>query len=264
MKEYIRKIIGSEQDPVRARNRVREYVQARILHGIQEGGGMMPLAFHGGTALRILFDLPRYSEDLDFSLERPEYPFDFRKLIRSIVAEFQGEGYEIGTRIHDRKAVHSTFIDFPFLFQELGLAGSNLSVKIEVDTRPPAGARLSETIVRRHLILRIQHHDRASLLAGKLNALFTRRYTKGRDLYDLFWYLSAPGWPDPNMELLNHAMMQFEGMKQQVTAQKWRSAILQHAEKWHWDRIVSDVRPFLENSGEADMLTLKNLEKLLG
>jgi hypothetical protein len=58
-------------------------------------------------------------------------------------------------------------------------------VKIEVDTPPPAGAGLETTLIRRHVTLRLQHHDRASLLAGKLPALFQRRYVKGRDLYDL-------------------------------------------------------------------------------
>jgi predicted nucleotidyltransferase component of viral defense system len=53
----------------------------------------------------------------------------------------------------------------------------------------------------------LQHHDRASLLAGKLHALFQRRYVKGRDLYDLMWYLSDPNWPEPNLTLLQNALV---------------------------------------------------------
>lgn len=81
-------------------------------------------------------------------------------------------------------------------------------MKFEVDTRPPAGAGLAITLIRRHVTLRLQHHDRASLLAGKLHAVLQRPYAKGRDLYALLWYLSDPGWPAPNLVLLNNALQQ--------------------------------------------------------
>lgn len=62
--------------------------------------------------------------------------------------------------------------------------------------------------MRRHVTLRLHHHDRAALLAGKLHALLQRPYTKGRDLYDLIWYLSDSAWPAPNLTLLNAALRQ--------------------------------------------------------
>jgi len=48
------------------------------------------------------------------------------------------------------------------------------------------------TVIRRHVTLQLHHHDRASLLAGKLHAILQRTYVKGRDMYDLLWYLSDP------------------------------------------------------------------------
>jgi hypothetical protein len=57
---------------VLAGNLAREYLQARTLLALQQAGAMIPMAFQGGTALRFLFGLPRFSEDLDFALERPE------------------------------------------------------------------------------------------------------------------------------------------------------------------------------------------------
>ncbi len=57
-------------------------------------------------------------------------------------------------------------------------------VKIEVDTNPPAGAVLTTTVIRRHVMLHLQHHDRASLLASKLHAILQWPYLKGRDVYD--------------------------------------------------------------------------------
>ena len=105
--------------------------------------------------------------------------------------------------------MHSAFVRFPGLLHEMGLSGHReeaLSVKLEVDTRPPQGAGLETTVVRRHLLLRLQHHDRASLLAGKLHAILQRPWPKGRDFYDLVWYLSDPAWPAPNLVLLNNAL----------------------------------------------------------
>jgi LuxR family maltose regulon positive regulatory protein len=77
-----------------------------------------------------------------------------------------------------------------------------------VATNPPAGAGLATTVVRRFVVLQLQHHDKASLLAGKLHAILQRSYTKGRDIYDLLWYLSDPTWPPPNLVLLNNALAQ--------------------------------------------------------
>jgi len=74
--------------------------------------------------------------------------------------------------------------------------------------RKAANAVLATTVIRRHVVLQLQHHDRASLLAGKLHAILQRPYLKGRDLYDLAWYLSDREWPAPNLEYLNNALLQ--------------------------------------------------------
>ena len=71
MKEQLLHIVRDAENPVLAGNLAREYLQARILLAMQQAGAMIPLAFQGGTALRFLFGLPRFSEDLDFALERP-------------------------------------------------------------------------------------------------------------------------------------------------------------------------------------------------
>ena len=70
---------------------MREYLQARILEGLQRAGAMSPLAFQGGTALRFLYRLPRYSEDLDFTLEGPRESYDPRRWLTSIAAQFRRE-----------------------------------------------------------------------------------------------------------------------------------------------------------------------------
>ena len=104
---------------------------------------MVPLAFQGGTALRFLYGIRRHSEDLDFALERPGAGYDFRGYLEAIRADLDREGYrvELG-RPSDRKVVHGAFVRFPGLLHEMGLSGHReeaLSVKLEVDTRPPQG-----------------------------------------------------------------------------------------------------------------------------
>ena len=71
MKDFLHDIIRNQTNPITQRNLVREYLQARILESLQRSGAMIPLAFQGGTALRFLFSIARFSEDLDFALERP-------------------------------------------------------------------------------------------------------------------------------------------------------------------------------------------------
>lgn len=195
MKEFLLEIIGSNPDPIRKRNLVREYLQARILEVLQRSGAMVPLAFQGGTALYFLYNIARFSEDLDFTLERPAANYDFRSYLKEIQSIFVAEGYNLQIKVNDQKTVNSAFIRFYGLLYELKLSPQPteaLSVKIEVDTNPPKGAGLETDLVRRYIPLNLQHHDRASLLAGKLHAILQREYAKGRDLYDLMWYLSDP------------------------------------------------------------------------
>ena len=78
MKEYLAQIVRAAPTLVQGRNMAREYLQARILGVLQRAGAMIPLAFHGGTALRFLFGSTHYSEDLDFALERASGEYDFR------------------------------------------------------------------------------------------------------------------------------------------------------------------------------------------
>lgn len=110
----------------------------------------------------------------------------------------------------------------------------------------------------------MQHHDRASLLAGKLHAILQRRYAKGRDVYDLLWYLSDPAWPSPNLMLLNNALRQTGRMGPELTAEAWRVAVRERLEGLAWDRVVADVRPFLEPGAGVGLLTRENLLRLLG
>jgi len=267
MRDRLNELVRASPTPEHGRNVAREYLQALILSSLQRAGAMIPLAFHGGTALRFLFGSPRYSEDLDFALERRAARYDFRAYLQAIRGDLAVEGYAVELKVSDRQAVHSALVSFPGLPFELGLSGHRnrvFTVKMEVDTAPPAGAVLATTVVRRHVTLQLQHHDRASLLAGKLHALLQRPYAKGRDVYDLFWYLSDPTWPAPNLALLQNALRQTGWAGPEVSAQNWREMVRGRLEALPWDQVVADVGPFLEPGAGLDLLTLENLLRVLG
>ena len=266
MKEYLRELVVAAPNALHGRHVAREYLQARILGSLQRAGAMASLAFHGGTALRFLFSIPRYSEDLDFVLVGAAGVFDLRRYLQAIRSDLTAENYAADVRVNDQKVVQSGLIRFQGLFHELGLSaqtGEVLLIKIEVDTNPPAGAGLDVTIVRRYVPLRLQHHDRASLLSGKLHAVLQRPYAKGRDLYDLLWYLSAPDWPAPNLLLLNNALAQTGWTGGEVTHDNWRVVVHRRLAQLDWTSIVNDVRPFLMDSGAADLLTPDTFARLL-
>ena len=266
MKEYLKTLIQSSSSPGEARNWSREYLQALILQSLQRAGAMTTIAFHGGTALRFLYSLPRYSEDLDFALERNSELYDFRSYLQAIRKDLEAQGYKITVKVNDQKTVHSAFIRFSGLLYELELTphqDETLAVKLEVDTNPPAGAVLATSLVRHHVLLNLQHHDRASLLAGKLHAILQRPYLKGRDLYDLIWYLSDRDWPDPNLTLLNNALRQTEWVGPNLTVENWREVVGSKIENISFEQALDDVRPFISPQEDLIPLTKDNLLRLL-
>jgi len=266
MKDYLADLVRQAPSQVDGKKIAREYLQARILSGLQRCGAMIPLAFHGGTALRFLFSHGRYSEDLDFALEGNPQRYDFRSYLLSIRSEFTPEGYQVELKISDQKTVHSAYVRFPGLLFDLGLSPYRtevLAVKIEVDTKPPLGAGLSTTVVRRFIMLQLHHHDKSSLLSGKLHAILQRPYTKGRDIYDLLWYLSDPTWPEPNLVLLNNALAQTSWNGETLTRDNWKELVGLHLDKLNWNAIVNDVRPFVEPGFDPSLLTQANLKNVL-
>lgn len=267
MKEQLLDLVRRAENPVLARNVAREYLQARILLVLQEAGGMIPLAFQGGTALRFLFGLPRFSEDLDFALERPDRgSVDLARVGERVVEHLTREGYEVVTRRKTERVVESLMIGFTGLLYEAGLsphASQRLNVRVEIDTQPPSGAGLTTTIVRRHALLNLQHHDRPSLVAGKLHAILQRSWTKGRDLFDLFWYLSDPTWPGPNLVLLNNALRQTGWDAPPLEESTWRSVVRDRVASADWKAAERDVAPFLEPGPALTLFGRENLLDLL-
>jgi predicted nucleotidyltransferase component of viral defense system len=266
MKDFLNQIVGRQPNDLVKRSVVREYLQARILQSLQENGAFLNWVFLGGTALRFLYSIPRYSEDLDFSLMESRHRLDFRRSLLDIKKRMEAEAYGVEVKVNDRKTVNSAFVRFPGLLYELNLSArpaETLAVKLELDTNPPAGAGLSTTIFRRFITLNLPHYNRASLLAGKLHAILSRPYTKGRDLYDLVWFLSDPGWPPPNWTFLNNALEQTGWSRPEVSPSNFGAVAAEGLSAVKWRNALADVRPFLEREAELSLLTRDNCLRLI-
>jgi hypothetical protein len=245
---------------------VREYLQARILESLQDAGMFLRWAFVGGTALRFLFGLPRFSEGLDFSLIAPGSDSGLQAAMAEAERALILEDYSLEVNVNDQKTVASVWIRFPGLPFELGLsphASQILSIKVELDTKPPAGAKIETSVVRRHVTLHLCHYDKASLLAGKLHAILVRSWAKGRDLYDLAWYMADRTWPAPNLDLLNAALVQTGWEGPYLTQSNWKEQVRHRLLVLNWDKARSDVRPFLERDRDLDLVTKDVLLHLL-
>lgn len=265
MKDYALALAGSKSGYNAKLNVLREYLQAYILRILNEEGFFRCAAFLGGTALRFLHGLPRFSEDLDFSLERKKN-YSFETLAQKIKQELTLAGYEISIAFREDRTVQVAAVKFESLLHEAGLSPlktQKFSVKIEIDTRPPAGASVVTEIVNRYFPIAFLAHNLPSLFAGKLAALFSRKYTKGRDFFDLGWYLSR--WKDlvPNLVLLRHALEQTRPGGPMPDEKNWRDFLYRAVEAADWKKVKADVENFLENPSDLKILTQKNLLHLI-
>lgn len=264
MKARALELARAVDDPVMRLNILREYAQACVLRSFHESQAFQALSFVGGTALRFLYDLQRYSEDLDFSVES-RASYDPASWISKLERDLDFDGFDASVTWGDRKTVHVGWVRIAGLLQEAGLAPlpeQKLSVKIEADTRPPSGAVTETRVVNRHFLVAFRHHDLASLMAGKVHAVIARPYAKGRDWYDLLWYGSRSQRVQPNHRLLQAALDQTEGSGTS-DATRWRDSVRARLQELDVGALRADVAPFLENPSDANLLTREHLGRVL-
>lgn len=260
MKEQALALARDVTDPGQALNRLREYLQALVLRSFHESEAFRPLAFVGDTALRFLYGMPRFSEDLDFSLVAAE-GYAGRAWMEKVKRDLGLAGFTPEVTWNDRKTVHAGWVRLPGILREAGLsamASEKLAIKVEIDTRPPEGARCERRVVTRHVTFLLQHYDPPSLLAGKLHAAISRKYAKGRDWYDLMWYLSQQPPVAPNLPLLQNALDQTQGVGR-YDAKNWKALVRERIKILDIKTIADDVSPFLERPRDAVLLTRENL-----
>ena len=150
---------------------------------------------------------------------------------------------------------------FTGLLNELGISplpSQKLSIKLEIDANPPAGGVLVNTIVSKIYTFNIVHYDLPSLYAGKLHACFYRTFTKGRDFYDLVWYLGKK--VKPNFTLLNNAIQQTQGNAPQISESNFKQYLLENIQRIDFEHVKKDVERFLEDKSELSLFDLKTIQ----
>lgn len=241
-------------------NKVREFLQIIILKIMYDKNLLNHLAFVGGTALRIIFDLRRFSEDLDFSLiDRKGY--NFSNLNSALINEMALYGLKVESKASSDKSVHSIMLKFPELLKAAGLSNlssQKLSIKIEVDSNPPAGWNVENRLVNKTYIFNVTYFDLTSSFAAKLHACFYRKFLKGRDYYDFIWYMGKR--VKPNYLLLNNAIKQTQGKDPGINEHNFKSFLLENIVKVDFEQAKKDVERFLEDKSELKLFDLKAIQ----
>lgn len=258
MRDDLHKKVMSAASDMRL-NVLREILQWEVIAALHQGEAFNTIAFIGGTSLRLLHGLGRFSEDLDFSTIGAGVDRDrlntWGKVIKKRLeaCALSGIEFTIGS---GTGAVLSADVRVAGILKEVKLSpmeSQKLRIKIEIDTNPPEGARLERLLKSTpdRKMLTVGTYDLESLMAGKLHALLSRAYTKGRDWYDLLWYCAEK--TAPNTELLDNALQQMPS-QWCTRAEEWRESVLALAEQTDWQLVTEDVGRFLENGSEIEML----------
>jgi predicted nucleotidyltransferase component of viral defense system len=265
MRDELLQILATKEGYNVKLNTMREYLQAFILRILFKEDFFQYVAFLGGTCLRFIFNTRRFSEDLDFSLVQNDSSLNFEKTVGSLERELRNSGY--GVRVKTKKNnLYSAMVRLPGLLYDAGMSGrreENLSIKIDLDTHPPKGAQTKAVVINKYFMLGLTHYDLPTLLAGKLNAILTRTYTKGRDLYDLFWYLTTHKDLQPNLPFLKNALQQFNWNSRGKPIEDWKSPVTEHIRNVDWPKIEQEVGLLLEDPSELKLFTKDNLLQLL-
>jgi predicted nucleotidyltransferase component of viral defense system len=235
---------------------LREITQEIVLAALGRTDFFQKAGFQGGTCLRIFHGLNRFSEDLDFALQKPDASFVLQSYLEGLAKELKAYGY--GLEMDDRskvdQAVRMAFVKDDSLGNLLRLnykpaAGPlrKLRIKLEVDTNPPAGASFETKYLDFPFPSAVCVFDLPSLFAGKLHALLCREYLKGRDWYDFIWYTARK--TSANYALLSAALDQMGPWKGQGVAadRDWCAGQLRaRIEATDWRHAREDVRRFVK------------------
>ncbi len=184
---------------------LREILQEIVLLGLSRAGFFNYALFYGGTALRILHGLDRFSEDLDFSLIAPDANFDLVHYEDAVVEALHSFGFEVTIQMKNSEGnIKSAFlkgntsqhllnIEAPEDIVKTFGQGRLVKIKFEVDTQPPLDFESEKKILLVPSPFSINTMTLPSLFAGKMHAVLCRNWSsrpKGRDWYDLVWYIS--------------------------------------------------------------------------
>ena len=251
-------------------NALQEIVQELALLGLWRAKFFEHAAFYGGTALRIFHSLPRFSEDIDFSLLQPDREFDFAPYLEAVRVELAAFGFSF--RVERRIKRVSTAIESAFIkggtrinLAHIGTPDylrarlpelQQVRIRIELDTDPPSLAAYEVLTLLTPIPFQVRLFDLPCLFAGKLHAVLCRDWksrVKGRDFSDFIWYL---GRRIPcNVRHLQARMTQTSHWQQsrELEISQLRQLLRQRFQQVDFDQAKRDIRPFIRDEAELDL-----------
>lgn len=238
-------------------NAIKEISQEITLAGLARADFFKHALFQGGTCLRIIHGLKRFSEDLDFILNKPDQAFKWKPYLAAIKTEFEAFGLSLSVidRAKTSDTIKKAFLKESSFGKLLNLHYERtrsdtqiINIKLEVDTNPPAGS-VSETHVLDYPYpLPIITQDLPSLFSGKCHALLCRKYIKGRDWFDFIWYIQRK--IQPNYTLLKNALEQcgpYQDQSINISNEWLTKELAKKIESLNWQTVANDVKQFLPN-----------------
>lgn len=266
MIELIQKRLDSYKatGPVEETQATKEILQELALYSLWRAGFFEVAAFQGGTSLRILHKLPRFSEDLDFILKEPDPDFDWSIYLEKLLSGLKEFGLQSEALDKSRmdQRVKKALLKDNSVSNQLDLAfirgreDQKLKIKLEIDVNPPEGSGFDYSYLEFPLDFEVCHQDLSSNFSLKIHALLCRPYLKGRDWYDFNWYVKQK--VQPNFAHLQAALYQYGPWKDQALTidEDWLiDTLLEKVSAISWAEAAEDVTRFL-NAAEQQSLKL--------
>jgi predicted nucleotidyltransferase component of viral defense system len=247
-----------EYTPVSTRdelNALKEITQEIVLCALARANFFKRAAFQGGSCLRIVHGLNRFSEDLDFILLSPDKTFVWEPFLKALQLEFKlySLEFDVTDRSKADKAVKMAFLKensfgkvFVFTHPRGPADKQTIKIKLEIDTNPPGGSEFEKNFITFPYAFSIVSQDLPSLFASKCHALLCRPYVKGRDWFDFVWYVSKK--ISPNYIHLTEAIDQEGPWKNQKTVitKDWLiDSLIEKVERIDWVNAKRDSENFL-------------------
>jgi hypothetical protein len=242
---------------------LREITQEIALAALSRTDFFKKAAFQGGTCLRIFHGLERFSEDLDFALLEENPHFQFEPYLSTLRTEFAAYGYtiQLDDRSRAEAPVKLAFLKdqsigkiLTFSYRKPRDIAVPIRIKLEVDTRPPAGAQTESRFADFPFAFAVTLHTLPSLFAGKSHALLCREFVKGRDWFDFGWYVARR--TPIRFELLAAALNQqgpWKGRGITVDAAWYFAEMEKKIRSIDWEAAKADTRRFLAHTQQQSL-----------
>lgn len=249
---------------------LREVMQEIALAGLHRGGFFAKAAFYGGTCLRIFHGLPRFSEDLDFSLLAATPSFSLAPYFKSLREEFSAFGFEVDitekpkTRPSD---VASAFLKKNSSVYDLKVAGGKtMKIKFEVDTDPPLLFATEEKLLIQPYSFYVKCFALPDLFAGKAHALLFRKWqnrANGRDWFDFEWYVRK-GTPLSLRHLSERARQSGNWTGANMSPEQFTELLRARIESVDIDSLRREIGRFLRDTDQLQIWSREYFLQLTG